>query len=142
MTVIWTTRAFHPDPKLNREFNRFVELTVVTGEYVIPSERIDQHLHGMIDDGSFEQLQQELGIKLIHDSSITGARLLELYAKSYAAYSDYYGEQPPAEIWADPAGCGMIIARSDEAKQPAGCGFIRAEAKPETRPAGCGVIAA
>ena len=142
MSSTWTPRAFHPDQKFNREFNRFVELTLATGQYVIPSERIDQHLHGMIADGSFDKLQQELGIRLIHDSSITGTRLLELYGKSYAAYASYFGEKPPADIWADPASCGMIIFGSEDAGQPAGCGCIRADAKPETRQAGCGVIAA
>ncbi len=117
---------FSKDPLVDREAKRVIELAYQTGIYVVPPKIVDLAIHKAMDRGELDRIGEIAGRPLRHEVGIRGQRKYRLYAKGYAAYPSYFGEQPPADIWAAPACCGMIVARSDEAKQPAACGMIAA----------------
>lgn len=83
--VHWTQFPFSDDRSLNREVNRFFELVYVTGRWMVPTEQIDEIAHRMLADGTMGGLTKALGKELVHDSSISGETLDQLYAETLTA---------------------------------------------------------
>ncbi len=88
------------------EYRRFLFLAVAAGRPVCPSEEVDEawHLH-LTDTRSYwhDLCAGVLGTPLHHDASRGGAedgrRHREMYRATLAAYREWFGADPPADIW-------------------------------------------
>ncbi len=88
------------------EYRRFVFLAMVAGHPVTPSDEVDQawHLHLTCTRSYWDEFCGEvLGSPLHHDPTRGGgrekAKYHDWYAKTLASYREYFGEEPPPDIW-------------------------------------------
>ena len=88
------------------EYRRFLFLAVASGRPVCPSEEVDEawHLH-LTDTRAYwrDLCGDVLGTPLHHDASrggpADGRRHREMYRATLAAYREWFGADPPAEVW-------------------------------------------
>ena len=92
-----------------REYNRFVFLAVSAGHPVSPSKVVDQvwHLHLTYTESYWEHFCPELlGQPLHHVPSKGGpaeqAKHHAWYTKTLESYREFFGEEPPWDIWPSP----------------------------------------
>jgi uncharacterized protein (TIGR04222 family) len=99
----WT--AVHAD-RVVREYKRFVFLAATAGRPMCPSEDVDAawHLHLTYTRSYWQRLCGEvLGRPLHHEPTRGGPaeadKHVAMYADTFAAYRDAFGEDPPADVW-------------------------------------------
>lgn len=90
------------------EYKKFVFLTVVVNDQVVPSDQVDQvwHAHLLLTQSYWENFcPKVLGKKLHHHPARGGrmerAEFHRLYAQTIASYRHYFGS-PPTDIWSPP----------------------------------------
>ena len=88
------------------EYRRFLFLTAVAGEAVCPSEEVDAawHLHLIFTRSYWDGLcGKVLGRPLHHNASAggpaEGAKHRGMYRRTLRAYREWFGGDPPADIW-------------------------------------------
>ena len=88
------------------EYRRFLFLALRAGHPVTPSDEIDQawHLHLVYTRSYWEELCRDiLGRPLHHGPTRGGAaeddRFEHQYAQTQASYAQWFGHEPPADIW-------------------------------------------
>jgi uncharacterized protein (TIGR04222 family) len=91
------------------EYKRFAFLACAAGHPVSPSEDVDQvwHLHLTYTESYWTVFcPQVLQRRLHHQPTRGGATESEKfdhwYARTLASYAEFFGENPPADIWPDP----------------------------------------
>lgn len=91
------------------EYKRFAYLACRAGHSVTPSEEVDAvwHLHlTYTRDYWGEFCPNVLGRELHHQPTVGGAsedrRFYDQYKNTLASYAKFFGEKPPASIWAAP----------------------------------------
>jgi len=101
-TPAYTERVF-------TEYKRFLFLTVVAGHFVCPCEAVDQtwHFHLIYTQSYWNDLcDNVLGKALHHIPSRGGLAESNAFHREYAqtltSYAQFFGEQPPADIWERP----------------------------------------
>jgi hypothetical protein len=92
------------------EYRRFLYLAVVAGHHVSPSDHIDQvwHLHLLYTESYWNRLcRGVLGMPLHHHPTTGGAseraKFDDWYRKTLDSYRRVFAEDPPPDIWPDPA---------------------------------------
>lgn len=92
------------------EYRRFVYLAAVAGHPVTPSDEVDQvwHLHLCYTRSYWDEMCGEiLGMPLHHGPTRGGkserAKFDDWYRCTLASYERVFGEQPPRELWPEPA---------------------------------------
>lgn len=91
------------------EYRRFAYLAVTSAHEVTPSDEVDQvwHLHLTYSRHYWGAWTEALGRPLHHGPTSGGAdeakRYLENYVATLDAYVAAFGEEPPADLWPDPA---------------------------------------
>ena len=90
------------------EYKRFLELAVVAGHTVTPSDDVDQawHLHMVYTHSYWNDLCKNVLQQPLHHGPTKGGqeereRYEDLYAKTLESYFRIFGEEPPADIWPD-----------------------------------------
>lgn len=93
-------------PRVLEEYRRFLFLTAVAGEAVCPSEEVDAawHLHLIFTRSYWDGLcGKVLGRPLHHNASAggpaEGAKHRGMYRRTLRAYREWFGGDPPADIW-------------------------------------------
>ncbi|HVK02716.1 MAG TPA: hypothetical protein VM490_04545, partial [Armatimonadaceae bacterium] len=88
------------------EYRRFLFLATVAAHPVTPSDAVDGawHLHLLYTQSYWEDLCRDtLGRPLHHGPTKGGAsedvRFEDQYARTLAAYRQWFGQAPPADIW-------------------------------------------
>ncbi len=88
------------------EYRRFLFLSQVAGHPVTPSDEVDQawHLHLVYTRSYWEDLcGKVLGQPLHHGPTRGGekedAKFEQWYEQTLASYRDWFGEEPPADLW-------------------------------------------
>ncbi len=103
-----------------REYKRFVALAAVAGHPVSPSDPVDQvwHLHLVYTKSYWQDLCRDVLGKELHHFPTTGgheesAKFEDWYARTLESYRQWFGAEPPADIWPAPddkhAGLGRWI---------------------------------
>ena len=91
------------------EYKRFVFLAIAAGHPVSPSKAVDEawHLHLIHTRSYWEEFcPHALGRPLHHEPSRGGGdeekKFAGWYARTRASYREFFGEEPPADIWPAP----------------------------------------
>jgi len=90
------------------EYRRFVFLSCVGGHPVSPSHDVDEvwHLHILYTEDYGRFCSDVLGRPFHHYPSSGGqsesAKFDDWYARTLTSYRNYFGEQPPIDIWPAP----------------------------------------
>jgi len=91
------------------EYKKFAFLAVAAGHPVTPSEPVDRvwHLHLSYTRSYWEHFGPEvLQMPLHHEPTQGGPaeqqKFHRWYAQTLASYTQFFGEAPPADIWAEP----------------------------------------
>lgn len=92
------------------EYRRFLYLAVVAGHHVSPSDHVDQvwHLHLLYTESYWNGLCRDILRMPLHHYPTTGgaserAKFNDWYRKTLDSYRRVFGEDPPRDIWPDPA---------------------------------------
>lgn len=91
------------------EYRRFAYLAMRAGHEVTPSDAVDQvwHLHLAHTRAYWGPWQEALGAPLHHGPTEGGAaeaaRFRSAYEATLESYFQAFGEEPPEDIWPDPA---------------------------------------
>lgn len=101
------------------EYKRFVAIALSSGHGACPSRAVDEawHLH-LLDTRRYwgEFCSEVLQRKFHHEPSRGGIaedlRFDRLYRQTLANYRQFFGEEPPAEIWPDPDAPGLAVSAS------------------------------
>ncbi len=93
-----------------REYRRFTFLAIAAGHGVTPSDQVDQawHLHLLYTDSYWNRFCHLALERPLHHSPTTGGSIEEAkfhssYAATMASYRQFFGNEPPADIWPDPS---------------------------------------
>ena len=88
------------------EYKRFVFLAMRADHVVCPSEDVDQiwHMHLTYTRSYWEKLCGQVLDKPLHHGPTQGGReehvkYFKLYQKTKQSYRDWFGEEPPSDIW-------------------------------------------
>lgn len=88
------------------EYKRFLELTVVAGHTVTPSDAVDQawHQHLVYTRSYWDELCAKVLRQPLHHGPTEGGQreqlhYFDLYARTLDSYQRVFGEAPPADIW-------------------------------------------
>ncbi len=88
------------------EYKRFIFLGCVAGHPVSPSEDVDQvwHLHLVYSKSYWKEFCGEILKRPFHHEPTKGggsesAKFEDWYAKTLASYRQFFGEEPPRDIW-------------------------------------------
>lgn len=99
----WTQEYSH---RVIFEYKRFVWLAMRSGHPVTPSEEVDEawHLHLCYTRSYWDEMcGQILGRPLHHGPTQGGAaegeKFVDWYERTLSSYRQYFGEEPPADIW-------------------------------------------
>ena len=100
----------HYGKRVVEEYKRFVYLAVSGHHPVTPSDQVDQawHLHLVYSEHYWQNLcEQTLQNKLHHGPTAGGRqesdKYFDWYARTLQTYRRVFGEDPPPDIWPDPA---------------------------------------
>jgi len=92
------------------EYRRFVYLAAVAGHPVTPSDEVDQvwHLHLCYTRSYWGEMCGEILGKPLHHGPTRGgkserAKFDDWYRRTLESYERVFGEQPPRELWPEPA---------------------------------------
>ena len=92
------------------QYRRFVYLAAQAGHPVTPSDTVDQvwHLHLCYTRNYWDVLCTQVLRQPLHHGPTQGgqaetAKYTDWYAKTIESYRAHFGEEPPADIWPDPA---------------------------------------
>ena len=92
-----------------REYKRFVALAAVAGHPVSPPEPVDQvwHLHLVYTKSYWQDLCRDVLGKELHHFPTTGggeesAKFDDWYARTLESYRQWFGAEPPSDIWPPP----------------------------------------
>jgi hypothetical protein len=95
--------------RVAEEYKRFMFLAVAAGHSVSPSDEVDQawHLHMMYTRSYWERFCREVLGKTLHHEPTVGGREEQRkfsgwYEKTLASYRDFFGQEPPGDIWPEP----------------------------------------
>ncbi|MCK5830058.1 MAG: hypothetical protein KAH20_07110 [Methylococcales bacterium] len=95
----YTQRVIH-------EYKRFLFLMIVVGHKVAPSDQVDQvwHLHMLSSYSYWEDFCVNTVGKQLHHWPAEGcSEFYDWYGMTIDSYTQYFGHQPPENIWIDPA---------------------------------------
>jgi len=88
------------------EYKKFIFLCCVCPEGITPSDAVDQawHLHLTFTKSYWVDLcRNTLGKELHHNPTLGGRsearKFHHFYSSSHARYREYFGAEPPADIW-------------------------------------------
>lgn len=101
----WTARTAG---RALAEYRRFAYLAVTADRPVTPSDAVDQvwHLHLAYSRHYWGPWTEALGRPLHHGPTAGSAdatrRYAEAYARTFEAYFQAFGEEPPEDLWPDP----------------------------------------
>jgi hypothetical protein len=88
------------------EYRRFVWLALAAGHSVTPSDAVDQvwHLHLTYTRSYWDCFCGEILRQPLHHGPTKGGaaeseRYLDQYERTLASYREYFGEDPPTDLW-------------------------------------------
>jgi len=117
---------------LLEEAHRFLWLVARSHEALVPSEIVDSAVHEILADTEYlGSVEQQLGVRIIHDSGLCGEAMVRGYERTLGTYQDFFGEPNPAYWGLYPVEGGVV---GEKRTSPSMCGVGS-----QTRPAMCGV---
>ena len=88
------------------EYKKFLFLICVTNDSLTPSDEVDQvwHLHLLYTRSYWEEFCPRVLKRTIHHGPTLGGKAEgkkydDWYGKTLLAYTDYFGQSPPEDLW-------------------------------------------